>query len=166
MVTGGWPFFFGQIRQLFELIYQDGTKSVSELSEKVFWSSRQINRYFNQQFGFSLKEFIKIVRCNAAYKDISNGKLSPQTDYFDQAHFIKEVKKEGFRSITVRLPTPFVRSTTLCLPIKTLLFFISFSPIQINMIKEKQNVNFHHFFEVLLLNWIKTCMDQILILLK
>jgi AraC-like DNA-binding protein len=79
--------------KLFELIYQDGTKSVSELSEKVFWSSRQINRYFNQQFGFSLKEFIKIVRCNAAYKDISNGKLSPQTDYFDQAHFIKEVKK-------------------------------------------------------------------------
>jgi len=79
--------------KLFELIYQDRTKSVAELSEKVFWSSRQMNRYFNQQFGFPLKEFIKIVRCNATYKDISNGKLSPHTDYFDQAHFIKEVKK-------------------------------------------------------------------------
>ncbi|WP_268849365.1 helix-turn-helix domain-containing protein [Flavobacterium aestivum] len=79
--------------KLFEFIYQGQAETVSELSEKVFWSSRQINRYFNQQFGFSLKEFLKIVRCNATYKDISNGNLSPQTNFFDQAHFIKEVKK-------------------------------------------------------------------------
>lgn len=78
---------------LFDFVYQDKIQTVSELSEKVFWSSRQINRYFNNQFGFSLKEFLKIVRCNSAYKNISNGNLSPQTDYFDQAHFIKEIKK-------------------------------------------------------------------------
>jgi len=40
---------------------------------------------------------------------------------------IKEVKKEGFRSTTVRLPALFVRSSTLCLPVKALLFFISFN---------------------------------------
>ena len=46
-----------------------------------------------KQASRSLKEFLKIVRCNSAYKNISNGNLSPQTDYFDQAHFIKEIKK-------------------------------------------------------------------------
>jgi len=31
--------------------------------------------------------------CNASYSDISEGNLFPQEDYFDQAHFIKEIKK-------------------------------------------------------------------------
>lgn len=78
---------------LFELVYQHKIKTVAELSDKIFWSSRQINRYFNAQFGFSLKEFLKIVRCNASYEHISNGQLSPQEDYFDQAHFIKDLKQ-------------------------------------------------------------------------
>ena len=37
---------------------------------------------------------------------------------------IKEEKKEGFRTTTVRLPTLFIKSSTLCLPLKALLFFI------------------------------------------
>ncbi|WP_257669752.1 helix-turn-helix domain-containing protein [Parapedobacter tibetensis] len=78
---------------LFEIVYQQKTKTVSELSNQIFWSSRQINRYFNSQFGITLKEFLKIVRCNATYEEISNGNLSPQSDFFDQAHFIKEIKK-------------------------------------------------------------------------
>ena len=40
---------------------------------------------------------------------------------------IKEVKKEGFSSTTVRLPTLFIGSSSLCLPLKALLFFISFN---------------------------------------
>ena len=79
--------------KLFEIVYQQETKTVSELSSKIFWSSRQINRYFHSQFGITLKEFIKIVRCNATYEEISNGNLNPQSDFFDQAHFIKEIKK-------------------------------------------------------------------------
>ncbi len=39
---------------------------------------------------------------------------------------IKEEIKERFKSTTARLPTLFIRSTTLCLPLKAL-FFISFS---------------------------------------
>jgi AraC-like DNA-binding protein len=78
---------------LFELVYQHRIKTVAELSKNIYWSSRQINRYFNSQFGFPLKEFLKIVRCNASYGHISNGQLSPQGDYFDQAHFIKDLKK-------------------------------------------------------------------------
>ncbi|MFZ1582238.1 MAG: hypothetical protein WAT26_13895, partial [Saprospiraceae bacterium] len=40
-----------------------------------------------------LKEFLKIVRCHATYQNISNGNLNPSTHFFDQAHFIKEIKK-------------------------------------------------------------------------
>lgn len=80
--------------KLFELLYENkGNLKVNELAEKVFWSSRQINRYFNQKFGFSLKTFSNILKCNSSYNEIAKGQLYPQQDYFDQAHFIKEVKK-------------------------------------------------------------------------
>lgn len=81
-------------RQLFDLIYSSsGALTVNELSEKVFWSSRQINRYFNQQFGLSLKAYCNILRFRASFNHIKNGKLFPQQDFADQSHFIKEVKK-------------------------------------------------------------------------
>lgn len=79
--------------KLFNFVYQQKMKSVAEISNQVFWSSRQINRYFQTQFGITLKEFLNIVRCNATYQEISNGNLNPNLDYFDQAHFIKEIKK-------------------------------------------------------------------------
>ncbi len=79
--------------KLFDFVYQQQIKTVAELSEKVSWNPRQINRYFNTQFGFPLKEFLKIVRFKASYKHLSEGVLYPENDYFDQAHFIKEVKK-------------------------------------------------------------------------
>lgn len=79
--------------KLFYLIYSEEFQSVKELSEKAAWSSRQINRYFNQQFGFSLKTLLNIVRCNASYPDIVEGKLYPDKEYTDQAHYIKEIKK-------------------------------------------------------------------------
>ncbi|SMO87971.1 Helix-turn-helix domain-containing protein [Flavobacterium resistens] len=81
-------------KKLFELIYSShGTISVKELSEKVFWSSRQINRYFNQQFGISLKEYCKILRFGSSFKNLSEGKLYPELNFTDQNHFIKEIKK-------------------------------------------------------------------------
>jgi len=81
-------------KKLFELIYTShGTISVKELSEKVFWSSRQINRYFNQQYGISLKEYCKILRFGSSFKDLSEGKLFPELNFTDQNHFIKEIKK-------------------------------------------------------------------------
>lgn len=81
-------------RQLFQLIYSsNGTLTVKELSEKVFWSSRQINRYFNDQFGISLKAYCSIIRFRASLHHIKAGKLFPELNYTDQTHFIKEVKK-------------------------------------------------------------------------
>ena len=81
-------------RKLFDLIYSsDGALTVNELSEEVFWSGRQINRYFNQQFGISLKAYCNILRFRASFDHIKDGKLFPQQNFSDQSHFIKEVKK-------------------------------------------------------------------------
>lgn len=81
-------------QQLFKLIYSsNGSMTVKELSEKVLWSSRQINRYFNQQFGLTLKSYCNILRFRASFQHIKEGKLFPEQNFSDQAHFIKEVKK-------------------------------------------------------------------------
>ena len=81
-------------QQLFELIYNsNGNITVKELSEKVFWSSRQINRYFNQQYGISLKAYCSILRFRASFGHIKEGKLFPEQNFADQSHFIKAVKK-------------------------------------------------------------------------
>lgn len=66
---------------------------IREISEKVFWTSRQINRYFNLTFGISLKEYLNIIRSNQTFKDIANKKLAPQNKYLDHSHFIKEIKR-------------------------------------------------------------------------
>jgi AraC-like DNA-binding protein len=81
-------------QKLFELIYDSaGSMTVKELSEKVYWTSRQINRYFNQQFGISLKAYCNILRFRASFGHIKEGRLFPEQNFSDQAHFIKEVRK-------------------------------------------------------------------------
>ena len=81
-------------QKLFDLIYSSkGSLAVKELSEKVYWSSRQINRYFNQQYGISLKAYCNILRFRASLEHIAQGKLFPELHFTDQSHFIKEIKK-------------------------------------------------------------------------
>ncbi|MFC6244032.1 helix-turn-helix domain-containing protein [Flavobacterium psychroterrae] len=81
-------------QKLFELIYaSNGAMSVKELSEKVFWNSRQINRYFNDHFGISLKAYCNIVRFKESLEHIKEGRLFPELNYTDQNHFIKEIKR-------------------------------------------------------------------------
>lgn len=79
--------------RLFNKIFKKEIFNVQELSEIDFWTSRQINRYFNFTFGLSLKEYLNILRCNQNYKSISNNRISLQSNYFDQSHFIKEIRK-------------------------------------------------------------------------
>jgi AraC-like DNA-binding protein len=80
--------------KLFQILYeQKGDIPVSELADRIGWSSRQINRWFNSQFGLSLKTFANILKCHAAYRQIAKGQLQPAKSYYDQAHFIKEVKR-------------------------------------------------------------------------
>lgn len=81
-------------RNLFALLYASkGNCTVKELSEKVFWSSRQVNRYFNRQFGISLKAYCTILRFRASLEHLAEGRLFPEENFTDQNHFIKEVKK-------------------------------------------------------------------------
>jgi AraC-like DNA-binding protein len=81
-------------QNLFELVYSSkGSLPVKELSEKVFWSSRQINRYFNTQFGISLKTYCNILRFKTSLHHIKQGKLFPELNFADQNHFIREVKR-------------------------------------------------------------------------
>ena len=83
-------------RKLFELIFAaHGEISVRELSEKLSWSARRINGYFNAQFGLSVKAYCSILRFQAALSRIKEGKLSPQHNFYDQSHFIKEIKKHS-----------------------------------------------------------------------
>ncbi|MBZ4035537.1 AraC family transcriptional regulator [Flavobacterium sp. 17A] len=81
-------------QKLFRLLYEThGALSVKEFSEQSNWSSRQINRYFQQYFGISLKEYSSILRFRASLEHIAKGKLFPEENFSDQTHFIKEIKK-------------------------------------------------------------------------
>lgn len=81
-------------QNIFNFLFQtNGSLTIQELSNKVFWNSRQINRYFNDRFGLSLKAYCNVLRCFASYTQIREGDLSPNNDFYDQSHFIKEIKK-------------------------------------------------------------------------
>lgn len=80
--------------RLFHLInLHQGEITVHELAEKAGWSERQINRYFNDKFGLSLKKYCNILRFRASFGQIKEGKLFPELNFTDQAHFIREIKK-------------------------------------------------------------------------
>ncbi|ANI89771.1 transcriptional regulator [Arachidicoccus ginsenosidimutans] len=81
-------------QKLFQLIFRsNGEILIKELAERVHWSERQINRYFNRQFGLSLKTYCSILRFQASLPSIKEGELYPQLNFTDQSHFIKEIKK-------------------------------------------------------------------------
>lgn len=81
-------------QRLFDLLFEvQGSLSVDEIARTIFWGSRQINRYFREQFGLSLKTYCNILKVYASYPQIAKGKFYPQQDYYDQAHFIKNVRQ-------------------------------------------------------------------------
>ncbi len=65
----------------------------SEVPDQIYWSHRQINRYLNKYIGITLKQYLNIRKCYRAYLSIRIGDLFPEKDFFDQAHFIKQIKK-------------------------------------------------------------------------
>jgi len=81
-------------QNLFNLLYQtNGEQTVAQYSQQVFWTSRQINRYFKDRCGIPLKSYCKILKLFASYKHIRKGQLYPEQNYFDQSHFIKDLKR-------------------------------------------------------------------------
>ena len=81
-------------KKLFDLVYtSNGNISIHVIADTLHWSSRQINRYFNDWFGISLKVYCNILRFRASFRQIKEGRLFPEENFTDQAHFIKNVKK-------------------------------------------------------------------------
>ncbi len=84
----------GRKMALFNLLYESkGAVTVRQLSQSVYWSSRQIARYFHQQYGLSLKAYCNILRFRASLDHLAEGKLFPALNFADQSHFIKAVRK-------------------------------------------------------------------------
>lgn len=77
----------------------NGNISMDDLIEKVFISSRQLEREFMDKVGLTPKQYMRIARLNEANRklqDLQSGSLtslSYDTGYSDQAHFIREFKK-------------------------------------------------------------------------
>ncbi|RQO65240.1 transcriptional regulator [Pedobacter sp. KBW06] len=81
-------------QKLFELVYAShGSLTVKEIAEKVCWKERQINRYFNSQYGISLKSYCNLLRFRNSFQQIKEGKLFPSEAFTDQPHFIREIRK-------------------------------------------------------------------------
>ena len=81
--------------RLSRLIYKsEGKLTVTQVSEQIFWEQKQINRYLKKHIGSTLKTYMNIQRVFNAYFDIKQGQLAPQHSmFYDQSHFIKEIKK-------------------------------------------------------------------------
>ncbi len=80
--------------RLFHLLHEtQGDIKVGELAQSVAWTERQINRYFNKQFGMSLKSYCVLLKCYASYPHIHSGNFFPEQHFYDQPHFIREIKK-------------------------------------------------------------------------
>jgi hypothetical protein len=68
----------------------------SELAEKMFATSKTINRYFNNVIGTSPKNYFSIMRARTALTGYVNGReqFTPfNYGYYDMSHFYKDVVK-------------------------------------------------------------------------
>ncbi|WP_333889154.1 AraC family transcriptional regulator [Sphingobacterium siyangense] len=81
-------------KRLSDALYSsEGGLTIIELSDRAAWTSRQMNRYFQHYFGVTLKAYCSILRFRATFEQIYNGRLYPEQNFSDQAHFSREVKK-------------------------------------------------------------------------
>lgn len=80
-----------------EIVKSRGTLKIEEISESTGYSTRYINKLFNETFGMSPKHFSKIIRFQGVLKAlIQNENLIDITESFgfcDQSHLNKEFKK-------------------------------------------------------------------------
>ncbi len=76
-----------------------GIVSVGSLAEKYHITPRTLQRRFKDEFGICPKNYLQLVRINTAVGMLSSGKYESLTDlayysgYYDQSHFIRDVKK-------------------------------------------------------------------------
>jgi AraC-like DNA-binding protein len=76
-----------------------GISSVGALADKFHITPRTLQRRFNNEFGISPKNYLQLVRINTAVGMLSSGNYESLTElayysgYYDQSHFIRDVKK-------------------------------------------------------------------------
>jgi len=88
------------LQQLIDLVWdQGGAVRMLELEEQTLYSSRYINRVFNDNLGLSPKTFARYARfqrligmMNSSERFRLSG-LASESGYFDQAHLSKEFKE-------------------------------------------------------------------------
>lgn len=86
-------------RQIVDIIVsRKGLVKVSELERLSGYTSRYINKIFENELGFSAKQMCGIVKFQFLLGDISMGKaesltrISSEYNFYDQSHFIHEFK--------------------------------------------------------------------------
>lgn len=88
--------------KMLQLIYaRKGQVSVNELASILHLSERQLLREFNKKLGFSVKQFIALIRFQGTLHKMMEAKTGPmdwadlalQCGYYDQPHFINDFKK-------------------------------------------------------------------------
>jgi len=81
------------------ILTANGQLSVDELSKQININRRQLERKFSSNIGLSPKKLSKTIRLQATLKMLLNKKftnlttLALESDYYDQAHFIKDFKE-------------------------------------------------------------------------
>ena len=81
------------------ILTANGQLSVDELSKQTNISRRQLERKFSSSIGLSPKQLSKTIRLQATLKMLLNKKftsltaLAYESEYYDQAHFIKDFKE-------------------------------------------------------------------------
>lgn len=81
------------------LLATNGSASISTILKENLSKRRQLERNFKKQIGVSPKQLGKVIRLQTALKMLLNKKSKNLTDiaykseYFDQAHFIKDFKE-------------------------------------------------------------------------
>lgn len=81
------------------LIATKGNASISTILKEDLSKRRQLERNFIKQIGVSPKQLGKVIRLQTALKMLLNNKtenlthIAYESEYFDQAHFIKDFKE-------------------------------------------------------------------------
>lgn len=79
------------------IIKKSGVLPVSDLAREVFYSGKQLNRFFKQYIGVNVKTFSRVVRINHILRmmETENSRtalLAQAGQYFDQSHFVHDFK--------------------------------------------------------------------------
>ncbi|MRI01659.1 helix-turn-helix domain-containing protein [Kriegella sp. EG-1] len=98
------------------LLSSNGAESITTILKKDLSKRRQLERNFKKQIGVSPKQLGKVIRLQTALKMLLNKKadtltnIAYESEYFDQAHFIKD-----FKEFTGINPTEFLGNENMTL---------------------------------------------------